>query len=329
MSYVLAIQASPRQNGYTSGLLNKAVEGLKCKGVEVHVIRLRDYKLEPCSSCFFCVRDSEHRCVMKDDMGSMGEGKLIPEVMGANGIILADPVYCWTMSARTHLFFERLYPLQWTGKLSGMPFAVITCATNQGFMRESLAQITKLAFTYKFRYVDGLAVHASYYDEALTQAKDIGMRLALEAQQDAIQRRLLGDEEAFSMYEDSSWAAAEYYLHNLSANPEVGGWHSSLLYQLDTQGRFNSYEGAEHLHKASVHLREALRAKKLGQGETFFREVAAFSAHWTEATWNEYVKNYIKGKKPDAYRPVITELVTEQSFQQSTDRMGDSENETI
>ena len=79
------------------------------------------------------------------------------------------------------------------------------------------------------------------------------------------------------------------------------------------------------MYKASVHLKlyeQKLKAR-------LFREVAAFSAHWTEATWNEYVKNYIKGKKPDAYRPVITELVTEQSFQQSTDRMGDSENETI
>lgn len=72
MPRILAVQSSPRKQGYTAGLMEKAVQTIKAAGVEVDEVYLADYKLEPCKSCFFCVRDEQHRCPMKDDMGSNG-----------------------------------------------------------------------------------------------------------------------------------------------------------------------------------------------------------------------------------------------------------------
>lgn len=302
LAKVLAVLVSPRKKGYTAGLLEHAIEGIRMGNVEVEKIYLPDYALMPCRSCFQCIRDEEHYCVMKDDMGSKGAGRLIPKILGANGMIIADPVYCWNISARAHLFLERLYSLQWSGKISGMPFASISCATNQGMMREAAAQIAKMAFTYKFRYIDGISAHAANYESACKQSYYAGEKLAKAAVEDEKGRKPLSDIEAFKEYSDTLWCPSEHYIDNLTS----GGfnWRESLVYRALSEGRFASEEGKSNLEKASAALRELLREMELGSGDKVLETMVKTSAYWTEATWHEYVKSIVNAGKPKVYRPV-------------------------
>jgi len=175
MAYVLAVLASGRRRGFTAGLLAEAAEGAaSVPGVEVEVVQLTRYRFDACTSCFHCIRDDAHRCSLRDDMGRRGEGALFQKVLRANGLILGDPVHGWGPSARAHVFFERLYPFTWSGELAGMPFASISCASNQGMHRLANQEICKWAFTKALRRVGGLPVHVAYYEEARAQARQLG-----------------------------------------------------------------------------------------------------------------------------------------------------------
>ena len=55
--------------------------------------------------------------------------ELHARLAAASALLIADPVHNWGPSALCHLFIERSYPFLWSGKLSGMPFASISCAS--------------------------------------------------------------------------------------------------------------------------------------------------------------------------------------------------------
>jgi len=92
---VLAVLTSGRKKGFTSGLLEKAIEGIENKNVNVDFVWLPKFNIKPCIACFNCIRDDKHVCTINDDMGKKGEGELFKKVQQVNAIFIADPVYFW------------------------------------------------------------------------------------------------------------------------------------------------------------------------------------------------------------------------------------------
>lgn len=129
MATVTIALCSGRNHGYTAGLWRRAIEGAAAvKDAAVDAIRLHNYQFGPCTSCFHCIRHRGSGCVLEDDFGRKGEGKLCRKVAGTDAVMLVDAVHNWGPSAIAHLFIERLYPLLWTGSRRGLPFASISCA---------------------------------------------------------------------------------------------------------------------------------------------------------------------------------------------------------
>ena len=52
--YIIAINGSPRKNGNTAALLNKALEGASSQGATTEMINLYDLNFKGCMSCFAC-----------------------------------------------------------------------------------------------------------------------------------------------------------------------------------------------------------------------------------------------------------------------------------
>lgn len=102
---MLTILTSGRKEGYTSGLLKKAIEGIESQNVDVDYVWLTQYNIKPCIACFNCIRNDEHLCIQNDDMGKKGEGLLVKKIKEVNAILIADPVYFWGATAQAHLFF--------------------------------------------------------------------------------------------------------------------------------------------------------------------------------------------------------------------------------
>ena len=104
MSSILAIYGSPRRKGNTSLLLKQAVQGAKEQGAEVEEVFLRDLKMAPCLEIYGCKKDG--RCVIQDDFQG-----LYDSLLSCNGIMLASPIFFYTVSAHTKILMDRCQSL--------------------------------------------------------------------------------------------------------------------------------------------------------------------------------------------------------------------------
>ena len=300
MAYVLALLASGRRKGFTASVLEAAIRGAEgVDGVQVELVHLHKYAFGPCTSCFNCIRSETHACTLRDAMG--GSGELMAKVKRANGWILADPVHCWGPSAQCHLFIERCYPFVWSGLLEGMPFASISCASNQGMQRLANATLCKWAFTYGLRYVGGLPVHTAYIERARQEAEVLGHKLAEAAQRDARSRLKYPDGERYVDYLGKPWSALEPYLDNLSNGTMA--YDTSLIEKgLDV---FRRPAAVALLQRAKGHYERALRLYREGEEQAACDQLVRASALWTHATWQEFLEeDVIKAGVPETYRPI-------------------------
>jgi multimeric flavodoxin WrbA len=104
MTTILAIYGSPRRKGNTALLLKQAVEGARESGALVEEIVLRDLKMSPCLEIYGCKETG--RCVIQDDFQS-----LYDKLLGCQGLILASPVFFYTVSSLTKIMMDRCQSL--------------------------------------------------------------------------------------------------------------------------------------------------------------------------------------------------------------------------
>ncbi|MDO9109872.1 MAG: flavodoxin family protein [Desulfatirhabdiaceae bacterium] len=105
---IIAIYGSPRANGNTDLLLNQAVKGAREAGAHVEEILLRDLKISPCLEIYGC--KSTGRCVIRDDFQNIQD-----LLMASEAVMLASPIFFYTVSAHTKIFMDRCQSL-WVKK---------------------------------------------------------------------------------------------------------------------------------------------------------------------------------------------------------------------
>ena len=106
MKKIYAVNGSPRKNGNTAQLLQKALEGAASVGAEVKLIQLADLNFSGCRSCFACKRleNPAPGCVLKDDLA-----EILKELFQSDGIIMGSPIYFGAESGLYRNFLERLF----------------------------------------------------------------------------------------------------------------------------------------------------------------------------------------------------------------------------
>jgi multimeric flavodoxin WrbA len=105
---IIAIYGSPRRKGNTATLLKEAVQGARDSGAVVEEIVLRDLKMSPCLEIYGCKEAGE--CAIKDDFQTVRD-----KILAAPGLMLASPVFFYTVSAHTKIFMDRFQSL-WVKK---------------------------------------------------------------------------------------------------------------------------------------------------------------------------------------------------------------------
>lgn len=100
---VLIISSSPRKDGNSEILCDEFRKGAITSGNEVEKISISDKKIGYCLGCGAC--NSSLECVQKDDMA-----KLLEKMIAADVIVLATPVYFYSMSAQLKAFIDRTVP---------------------------------------------------------------------------------------------------------------------------------------------------------------------------------------------------------------------------
>ncbi len=105
---IIAIYGSPRRKGNTATLLKEAVNGAQDGGARVEELVLRDLKMSPCLEIYGCNKAGE--CLLKDDFQ-----KARDLILASQGLILATPVFFYTVSAHTKILMDRFQSL-WVKK---------------------------------------------------------------------------------------------------------------------------------------------------------------------------------------------------------------------
>lgn len=100
---VLIISSSPRKNGNSDLLCNQFLAGAQAAGHQAEKVFLKDYKINYCLGCGVC--NTTHKCVQKDDMAP-----LLNKMVEADVIVLATPVYFYSMDGQLKTFIDRTVP---------------------------------------------------------------------------------------------------------------------------------------------------------------------------------------------------------------------------
>lgn len=101
---VMIVIGSPRKRGNSSTLAKQVASGAKDAGAKVELFNLHDMNIKPCSACEGCRKKRATGCVIRDDMQ-----KLYSKMRAADAIVIASPIYWFTVSAQTKLFMDRWY----------------------------------------------------------------------------------------------------------------------------------------------------------------------------------------------------------------------------
>lgn len=129
---VLIISASPRKGGNSDTLCDQFAKGAKETGNSVEKLRLSDLHIDYCSACYAC-KEIGH-CVKEDDM------RIVLEKMRqADVIVLATPVYFYTMNAQLKTMIDRTLGGARTPGLENKEFHLIaTAAAGKSAMERTI-----------------------------------------------------------------------------------------------------------------------------------------------------------------------------------------------
>ena len=118
---ILVLKGSPRQHGNSALLAERLASGAKDAGAEVDSVYLHSLDIRPCDACEICQETGEG-CIIEDDMQP-----LYPKLRTADAIVIASPVYWFTLSAQIKLCIDRWYALESPqgSALMGKQFALL------------------------------------------------------------------------------------------------------------------------------------------------------------------------------------------------------------
>ena len=151
---VLILLGSPRKKGNTALLVSRLATQLRLSGHRVEIREVARMNIHPCIGCGNC--EQAGRCVFDDDMTQLYE-----EILQADRIILASPIYFYGLTAQLKAMIDRCQTL-WSRKyilgeqLSSRP-------DRQGYL-------ISVAATHGRRVFEGAELCARYAFDAMDVA---------------------------------------------------------------------------------------------------------------------------------------------------------------
>ena len=146
---VLIVTASPRPRGNSTLLAAEAARGAEDAGADVRIVSLAGKSLGPCRACDRCRKPGAKGCVQDDDLTALHD-----DLKAADALLIASPVYWFTMSGQAKLFMDRLYVFGANGyrELKGKRIGIIL-TSGDADLRASGAVNAMSAFKDAFAYL--------------------------------------------------------------------------------------------------------------------------------------------------------------------------------
>jgi multimeric flavodoxin WrbA len=186
MTKVLIVSATPRKKGNSDILADRVAAGARAAGAQVEKVRLAELKIGFCKACNACQKSREAPCVQKDDMAP-----LLPKILEADVIVLATPIYYFSVSGQMKVFLDRTYALgggdDWTAMSGKRAALVFTYAEPNALYSGVVNAFRMFQDAFEFLGVELVdCVHAACSDAgevasnapAMTLAEELGRKLA-------------------------------------------------------------------------------------------------------------------------------------------------------
>ena len=126
---VIAYNGSPRLEGNTSLLIKMVFNELNKQGIETKEINVGHNAVLGCVGCGGCKREKNNTCIAYEDVFN----NYYAEVLDADGIILASPVYYADITGQMKSFIDRFATVgRANGTLKGKVGASIVAARRDG-----------------------------------------------------------------------------------------------------------------------------------------------------------------------------------------------------
>ncbi|MBE6038413.1 MAG: flavodoxin family protein [Anaerofustis stercorihominis] len=121
MKNVLILSGSPRKNGNSDTLCNEFLRGAVDAGNDVEKIFLDEKNIGFCKGCMYC-RTHDGKCVIDDDAA-----EILDKFEAADVIVLASPVYFYSIVAQMKTFIDRM-SARWTRTKNKEFYYILTAA---------------------------------------------------------------------------------------------------------------------------------------------------------------------------------------------------------
>ena len=102
---VVIISSSPRKGQNSDTLCDEFLMGAQDAGHDAVKYFLEDIEFSSCKACYKC-KTPEMKCFQDDGMA-----KILDDMMDADVIVYATPVYYFEMCGTLKMFFDRCYPI--------------------------------------------------------------------------------------------------------------------------------------------------------------------------------------------------------------------------
>ena len=148
---VLGIMGSPRRQGNTELLLDKALEGAREAGAEIEKVLVSKLKISPCLEIYACLKDGD--CAIKDDMQL-----LYRKLLEADHIIFASPIFFYGITSQAKAIVDRCQALWVKRYVLGM---------GKGDKRERRGVFVSVGATQGEKLFDGAVLTVKYFFDAI------------------------------------------------------------------------------------------------------------------------------------------------------------------
>jgi multimeric flavodoxin WrbA len=101
---VLALSSSPRKDGNSRMLAEAVLDGAASRGHDVEIVDLTDVVSAPLRDCRSC-RRADGACSIADDYETL----LRRQVLSADAIVLATPLYWYGIAGQLKIFIDRIF----------------------------------------------------------------------------------------------------------------------------------------------------------------------------------------------------------------------------
>lgn len=166
---VLILSGSPRKGGNSDLLCDAFMRGAQEAGNDVEKIRVAEKKIGYCSACYYC-RDHDGICAKKDDMA-----KLLQKMIDADVLVLASPVYFYSIDAQLKTVIDRTVA-RWTEVKDKEFYYIVTCADGE----KEAAERTVECFRGYADCVEGAVERGVIYGTGVYQKGEISQNRALD-----------------------------------------------------------------------------------------------------------------------------------------------------